>query len=80
MPVASITVRTNWDEEAEVWVASSKDIDGLSVEAPTLEALEPKLLAALSDFIELNGIDSDLPEIPVHLMTEQLVRIPNPSH
>jgi hypothetical protein len=47
MPIASIIVRANWDDEAQVWVASTKDIDGLSVEAPTLEALEPKVLAAL---------------------------------
>jgi hypothetical protein len=80
MPIASIIVRASWDDEAEVWVASSKDIDGLSVEAPTLEGLEPKVVAALSDLIELNGIDSDLAEIPVHIMEEQLLRIPNPSH
>jgi hypothetical protein len=80
MPIASIIVRASWDDEAEVWVASSKDIDGLSVEAPTLEGLEPKVVAALSDLIELNGIGSDLAEIPVHIMAEQLLRIPNPSH
>jgi hypothetical protein len=80
MPIAFIIVRASWDDEAEVWVASSKDIDGLSVEAPTLEGLEPKVVAALSDLIELNGIDSDLAEIPVHIMAEQLLRIPNPSH
>jgi hypothetical protein len=80
MPIASIIVRASWDDEAEVWVASSKDIDGLSVEAPTLEGLEPKVVAALSDLIELSGIDSDLAEIPVHIMAEQLLRIPNPSH
>jgi hypothetical protein len=80
MPIASIIVRASWDDEAEVWVASSKDIDGLSVEAPTLEGLEPKVVAALSDLIELNGIDSDLAEIPVHIMAEQVLRIPNPSH
>jgi hypothetical protein len=61
-------------------VATSKDIDGLAIEAPTMEALEPKVLAALSDLIELNGIDSDLAEIPVHLMAEQLLRMPNRSH
>ena len=75
----SIIVRASWDDEAGVWVASSTDIDGLAIEAATIEALEPKVLAALGDLIELNGIDSDLPEIPVHIMTEQLVRIPNPS-
>jgi hypothetical protein len=80
LPIASIIVRATWDEEAEVWVATSKDIDGLAIEAPTLEALEPKVLAALSDLIELNGIDSDLAEIPVHIMAEQLLRVANPSH
>jgi hypothetical protein len=79
MPIASIIVRANWDDDAGVWVATSKNIDGLAVEAPTLEALEPKVLAALSDLIELNGIESDLPEIPVHIMAEQLLRIPNPA-
>ena len=80
MPIASIIVRATWDEQAEVWVATSKDIDGLAIEAPTMEALEPKVLAALNDLIELNGIDSDLAEIPVHMMAEQLLRVPNPSH
>jgi hypothetical protein len=83
MPIASIIVRATWDEEAEVWVATSKDIDGLAIEAPTLEALEPKVLAALSDLsdlIELNGIYSDLAEIPVHIMAEQLLRVAIPSH
>lgn len=80
MPIASIIVRANWDDDAEVWVATTKDIDGLAVEAPTLEELEPKVAAALSDLIELNGIDSELAEIPVHIMAEQLLRVPNPSH
>lgn len=80
MPIASIIVRATWDDEAEVWVATSKDIEGLAIEAPTIEALEPKVVAALSDLIELNGIDSDLAEIPVHIMAEQLLRVPNPSH
>ncbi|MGV3552741.1 DUF1902 domain-containing protein [Rhizobium sp.] len=80
MPISSIIVRATWDGEAEVWVATTNDIDGLSIEAPTIEALEPKVIAALSDLIELNGIDSDLAEIPVHIMAEQLLRVPNPSH
>ena len=80
MQHSSIIVRAFWDEEAGVWVATSSDVDGLAIEAATIEALEPKVLAALSDLIELNGIDSDLKEIPVHIMTEQLLRIPNPGY
>ncbi|MDO6962849.1 DUF1902 domain-containing protein [Rhizobium alvei] len=74
----SILVRAYWDEDARVWVASSADIDGLAVEAETLELLEQKSLAAISDLLELNGVTSDLPEIPVHFMAEHLAKIPNP--
>ncbi|MES5096718.1 DUF1902 domain-containing protein [Agrobacterium sp. BA1120] len=79
MKTVSIIVRALWDEEAAVWVASSHDIDGLAVEAETVELLEKKVLAAISDLIELNGVDSDLPEIPIHFMAEHLAKIPNPA-
>ncbi|WP_244446630.1 DUF1902 domain-containing protein [Neorhizobium galegae] len=49
-----------WDEEASVWVATSNDIEGLAVEADTMEELEPKVKAALADLIELNGTSSPL--------------------
>lgn len=74
----SIIVRAEWDSEAAVWVASSTDIDGLAVEAATLEQLEPKVVAAITDLIELNGLNYDAAEIPVHIMAEQLARVPNP--
>lgn len=80
MKHTSIVVRAEWDSEAEVWVASSSDIDGLSVEAATIETLNKKVLAAISDLIELNGIDSNLSEIPVHLLAEQFSRVHNPQH
>jgi len=79
MKHVSIFVRADWDDEAGVWVATSNDIDGLAVEAETLEVLSPKVLAAISDLLELNGISSDLAEIPVHIMAEQLARVPNPN-
>jgi hypothetical protein len=80
MKHASIVVRADWDEEAVVWVASSKDIEGLAIEADTFEALEPKVVAVITDLFELNGFTSSLPEIPIHIMAEQLVRIPNPTY
>lgn len=75
----TIFVRAQWDDEAKVWVASSTDIDGLSIESKTLEALSPKVTAALADLIELNGLEYDTAEIPVHILAEQLTRIPNPT-
>ena len=79
MKTVSIIVRALWDDEAAVWVASSHDIDGLAVEAETVELLEKKVLAAITDLIELNGVDSDLPEIPIHFMAEHLAKIPHPA-
>jgi Domain of unknown function (DUF1902) len=78
MKPVSIIVKASWDDEAKVWVASSTDIDGLAVEAETLESLQVKVTAALTDLIELSGDRFDLPEIPVHIMSDQLSRIPNP--
>jgi hypothetical protein len=33
------TVRANWDDEAQVWIAVSEDVPGLCCEAPSLEGL-----------------------------------------
>ena len=79
MSELSIFVRAEWDDEARVWVASSKDIDGLSVEAESLELLEPKVTAAIQDLLELNGSPFDSPQIPIHIIAEQTSRIPNPA-
>ena len=78
MKTASIFVRATWDGDARVWVATSTDIDGLAVEAETHEALTEQVVATVADLIELNGIDSDLPESPVRVVSEDLRRVANP--
>ena len=82
MKHVSIIVRADWDEEARVWVATSSDIDGLAVEADTLEEIKDRVLGAISDLIELNGFEGGvgLPDIPVHIMSNQLARVANPFH
>lgn len=72
----SIIVRADWDDEAGVWVATSSDIDGLAVEAETLEKLSEKVCAALADLIELNGFDGGGAEVPVHIVADRLLRVP----
>lgn len=79
MNMRSIIVRATWDEEAGVWVATSNDIEGLAVESESMEKLQPKVMAAVADLLELNGVGSDLPEIPVHIVAEQIGKVPNPS-
>jgi uncharacterized protein DUF1902 len=39
MKHSTIIVRADWDDEAQVWVATSSDLEGLVTEAPTLEVL-----------------------------------------
>ncbi|MFN3501503.1 MAG: DUF1902 domain-containing protein [Allorhizobium sp.] len=79
MNMRSIIVRATWDDEAGVWVATSHDIEGLAVESESMEKLQPKVMAAVADLLELNGVGSDLPEIPVHIFAEQIGKVPNPS-
>ena len=73
-----ILVRAFWDDEADVWVATSDDVPGLATEADTVEQLRDKLLVMIPELLEANNVLSDLPEIPIHIMAEQTARIPNP--
>ena len=73
-----IVVQALWDEEARVWGATSADIAGLAIEADTLERLTEKVIPAIEDLIELNGIATDLKEIPVEIRAEQHARVLNP--
>lgn len=72
----SIIVRADWDEDAGVWVATTTDIDGLAVEAETLEKLSDKVCAAIIDLVELNGFAGNTADIPVHLLADKLLRVP----
>ncbi len=74
----SVVVRADWDDETRMWVATSSDVDGLAVEAETLEALEPKVIAAISDLLEFNGCRFELAEIPVHIVAQRCTRVANP--
>jgi Domain of unknown function (DUF1902) len=47
-----ITVRTAWDDEAQVWVAVADGQSGLVTEAATLEALARKLPGIALDLLE----------------------------
>ena len=83
MQELSIAVRADWDEEAEVWVATSEEIDGLAVEAATVEELRKKVSDAVCDLIEENGLNgkpASFAGVPVHIMASQMVRTPETCH
>jgi predicted RNase H-like HicB family nuclease len=49
-------VTAEWDEEAQVWVASSQDVPGLATGADTLEALIEKLKVVIPELLVENGL------------------------
>lgn len=49
------TIRTVWDGEAEVWIATSDDIPGLTLESGSFDALVEKVRAAVPELLSLNA-------------------------
>ena len=49
-------VTAEWDDEAQVWVASSDDVPGLATGADTFEALVEKLKTVIPELLLENGL------------------------
>ena len=47
-----IVVHADWDADAGVWVATTRDLRGLVTEAETMEALRAKLPGMIRDLLE----------------------------
>ena len=58
--VRPIVVHADGDPDAQVWVATARNLRGLVTEADTVEALRAKLPGIILDLLEEQGI-SDLP-------------------
>lgn len=78
-PCNFIKVQAIWDDEAEVWSATSYDIAGLAIESASFEGLKPKVIAALADLIELNGTNSDSKDVAALIKAEWLGKVLKPS-
>jgi len=65
-----IRVEAFWDEEAQVWVASSDDVPGLITEADTMEHLMKKLKILIPELLQANGLldEPGAVDIPIHLL------------
>jgi len=70
-----IKVIAKWDDEAKVWVAHSRDVLGLAIEAPTQEELVRKLTVVVPELIELNGFPDDCHDVPIELLIRGQRRI-----
>lgn len=47
-----------WDNEANVWIATSEDIPGLVLESGSFDALVERVRFAVPDLLAANGMDS----------------------
>lgn len=51
----SLIVHATWDDEAQVWVATSEDVPGLATEAPDWNKLVQKLQVMIPELLDANG-------------------------
>jgi predicted RNase H-like HicB family nuclease len=63
-------IHAEWDDEAEVWVATSDDVPGLVTEADTQEQLITKLKTLIPELLHANGIDAGA-DVPFELLTRR---------
>lgn len=49
------TVNFTWDNEADVWIATSDDIPGLVLESGSFDALLERTRFAVPELLELNA-------------------------
>lgn len=55
MTTKPLIIRAFWDEEAQVWVATSDDVPGLITEAHTYNILVEKLKVMVPELLSENG-------------------------
>ncbi len=51
-------VTMTWDSEARVWVATSTDVPGLTMECGSFDALVERVRFAVPELLTLNGLDN----------------------
>ena len=56
--IMEYTIRMTWDEEAQVWIATSEEIPGLVLESGSYDALIERVRQAAPEIIALNGQES----------------------
>lgn len=53
-------VNLTWDNEANVWIATSDDIPGLVLESGSFDALLERVRFAAPELLELNKVNAPL--------------------
>jgi predicted RNase H-like HicB family nuclease len=71
-------IRAEWDEEAQVWVATSDDVPGLATEEETLEGLVGKLKVIIPELLEANGLMGEN-QVPIELLMRRFEVVSRPD-
>ena len=75
--MAPYHVKAEWDEDAQVWVASSDDVPGLATGADTFEGLIEKLKIAIPELLVENGLlASDADNVSFAVKAERTELVP----
>ena len=48
-------INVTWDDEAQVWIAVSEDLEGLVLECGSLDALIERVRIAVPELLEIQG-------------------------
>jgi predicted RNase H-like HicB family nuclease len=75
MVLKPLFIRAEWDEDANVWVATSDDVPGLATEGDTIEDLIVKLRTMIPELLSANGIEQKN-EIPFEVITRRFESVP----
>jgi hypothetical protein len=62
-----LRINAAWDDEASVWVATSEEVEGLAIEASTMDALVERLKIVIPELMELNHKELAGDELPFML-------------
>ncbi len=67
--IPTISVTAYWDAEHRVWAATSRDVEGLHVEAATYEELLDIVPDLVAELLSLNGAHLPaLTEVPLEIL------------
>lgn len=59
--VTALQVNINfvWDEDAQVWIATSNEVPGLILESESIDELIERVRIAVPELLELNGMSGN---------------------
>ena len=65
-------VKLTWDNEAEVWIATSDEVHGLVLEAASIDEVIQKTVQAVPELVKLNGLQK---KQDIHFVYDRLEKV-----